>query len=115
MGSIWFDETEGRLLEERYDLAIGRIREILQEQAVPADFISYFHDTARFILLCDEVKQRLETGAYDADPEQMKADNRAMYLDILPEHYSESLPILHMPARYSGMRWEAAVLSVRPD
>ena len=90
MGSIWFDETEGRLLEERYDLAIGRIREILQEQAVPADFISYFHDTARFILLCDEVKQRLETGAYDAHPEQMKADNRAMYLDILPEHYSES-------------------------
>ena len=90
MGSIWFDETEGRLLEERYDLAIGRIREILQEQAVPADFISYFHDTARFILLCDEVKQRLETGAYDADPEQMKADNLAMYLDILPEHYDTS-------------------------
>ena len=32
MGSIWFDETEGRLLEERYDLAIGRIREILRNR-----------------------------------------------------------------------------------
>ena len=59
MGSIWFDEKEQQLLTERYELAVGRVREILQEQTVPADFVSYFHRTARFILLCDEVKERL--------------------------------------------------------
>lgn len=90
MGSIWFDEEERRLLDERYELAIGRVREILQEQTVPADFVSYFHRTAQFLLLCDDVKKRLETGSYDQDPEQMKKDNFALYEDILPEHYEES-------------------------
>ena len=90
MGNIWFTEYEKALLDERYELAVGRVREILQEQTVPADFVSYFHSVARFILLCDGVKNRLETGAYDADPSQMKADNLALYEDILPAHYTES-------------------------
>ena len=90
MGSIWFDKEQGQLLDERYELAMGRVKEILQEQTVPADFVSYFHDTARFLLLCDDVKKRLETGAYDTDPEQMRKDNYALYQDILPEHYGES-------------------------
>ncbi|MBP3872393.1 MAG: aminopeptidase [Lachnospiraceae bacterium] len=90
MGSIWFDEDEGNLLKERYDLALCRIREILQERSVPADFVSYFHSTARFILLCCEVKERLENGTYDADPEKMREDNYALYRDILPENYDES-------------------------
>ena len=67
MGNIWFGEEEGQLLEERYTLAIGRVREILQEQTVPADFVSYFHKTAGFLLLCDDVKNRLETGVYETD------------------------------------------------
>ena len=90
MENIWFDEDEKALLDERYELAVGRVREILQEQTVPADFVSYFHSAARFILLCDEVKTRLETGVYDEDPSQMKADNLALYEDILPAHYGES-------------------------
>ena len=90
MGSIWFGEEEERLLRERYELAAGRVREILQEQTLPADFVSYFHRTARFILLCDEVKNRLETGVYETDREQMRKDNRALYFDILPEQYRES-------------------------
>lgn len=90
MDSIWFDEAQGRLLKERYELAIGRVREILQEQAVPADFVSYFQDTAGFILLCDDVKRRLSEGVYASDPGQRKADNLALYRDILPEHYEHS-------------------------
>ena len=83
MGNIWFEEEEGQLLEERYTLAISRVKEILQEQRVPADFVSYFHETARFLLLCDEVKTCLETGVYDSDPERMRTDNHALYQDIL--------------------------------
>ena len=90
MNSIWFSEAQRHVLDERYELAVGRVREILQEQSVPADFVSYFHETARFLLLCDEVKTRLETGAYEKDPAQMKADNLALYQDILPAHYDES-------------------------
>ncbi len=90
MGNIWFEEEEGQLLEERYTLAISRVKEILQEQRVPADFVSYFHETARFLLLCDEVKTCLETGVYDSDPERMRTDNHALYQDILPEHYDKS-------------------------
>ena len=90
MGSIWYSEEEEQLLRERYELAIGRVREILQEQTVPADFVSYFHKTAGFLLLCDDVKNRLETGTYDTDKEQMREDNRALYLDILPENYDKS-------------------------
>lgn len=87
---IWFDEEERALLNERYGLAVGRVREILQEQSVPADFVSYFRRTAQFILLCDDVRERLENGAYDADPALMRSDNRALYEDILPEHYGSS-------------------------
>ena len=90
MGNIWFEEEEGQFLEERYTLAISRVKEILQEQRVPADFVSYFHETARFLLLCDEVKTCLETGVYDSDPERMRTDNHALYQDILPEHYDKS-------------------------
>ncbi len=90
MGSIWFDEEERALLNERYELAVGRVREILQEQTVPADFVSYFHRTAEFILLCDEVKTRLGDGTYDRNPERMRADNYALYRDIVPENYKES-------------------------
>ncbi|HCI74021.1 MAG TPA: leucyl aminopeptidase, partial [Lachnospiraceae bacterium] len=90
MACIWFDEEERQVLNERYSLAISRVREIAQEQHVPADFVSYFHRTAKFLLLCDEVKTRLEDGTYDRDPEQMRKDNRALYEDILPEHYGVS-------------------------
>ncbi len=90
MRSVWFDEEEKELLNERYDLAMGRVREIMQEPAVPADFVSYFRRTAEFIVLCDEVKERLASGSYDRDPQQMKADNAALYCDILPENYDRS-------------------------
>ena len=90
MIQIWVDEEDRAILNERYDLAAGRVREILQEQLVPADFVSYFHRTAQFVLLCDEVKSRLETGAYDKDPALRRADNLALYEDILPENYDRS-------------------------
>ncbi len=90
MISVWFNEDEKELLNERYDLAMGRVREIMQELAVPADFVSYFRRSAEFIVLCDEVRDRLENGIYDKDPEQMKADNAALYDDILPDNYGHS-------------------------
>ena len=41
MGSIWVKEEDRAILNERYDLAVGRVREIEQEPEVPACFVSY--------------------------------------------------------------------------
>ncbi len=90
MKCVWFDEDEKELLNERYDLAVGRVREITQELNVPADFVSFFKNVGDFLLLCDEVRSRLESGAYDRDPAKLKEDNARLYADILPEHYADS-------------------------
>lgn len=73
------------ILEERYDLAMGRIREIAQEPEVPANFAPFFRRTGTFLCLMDEVRQVLKK-----DEGGLKRYNRAMYEDILPENYGES-------------------------
>ncbi len=90
MKDIWYSLEEKEILNERYDLAMSRISEIAQEQAVPADFVSYFKRTAQFLMLCDEVKGRLEKGGGSYDPDQMRSDNHALYEDILPGNYDRS-------------------------
>ena len=60
MGSIWVKEEDRAILNERYDLAIGRVREIAQEPEVPARFVSYVKKTAEFLLLMDDVNISLE-------------------------------------------------------
>jgi len=75
--------------QERYELAIDRIREIPGEHfGVPA-LEAYFAAAAEFILLIDENRSFLEKegGISGASPEQLKARNLALYRDILPEHY----------------------------
>ena len=90
MGNIWIDKEGRKTLEERYDLAMGRIREIEQEPEVPACFVSYVRKTAAFLLLVDDVKTKLENGYYEEHPEELKTVNRALYEDILPENYENS-------------------------
>lgn len=90
MGEIWVDGKDRAILNERYDLAINRISEIEQEPEVPACFVSYVRKTAGFLLLMDEVRQKLQSGYFEEHPEQLKAYNRRMYEDILPENYETS-------------------------
>ena len=92
--------TEQGILDERYDLAVERIRQItellqnkpaeaLQEAADP--FSDYFAKVGSFILLMDRIRTMLadeDSGA--AKTRDWQAVNNAMYEDILPEHYPDS-------------------------
>ena len=90
MGSIWVEEKDWEVLNERYDLAVGRVREIAQEPEVPACFVSYVRRTAEFLLLMDDIKTKLENGHFEQHPGELADCNRKMYEDILPERYAES-------------------------
>ena len=81
---------ERAILKERYDLAMGRVREIEQEPEVPACFVSYVRRNARFLMQMDEIRARLEDGYYETHPEALVQCNREMYEDILPQNYRES-------------------------
>lgn len=79
------------MTEERYELAVGRIREMIGETSVEERFRDYFDRTAAFLLLVDEVKEALEKGSYQkASLAELKEWNYRMYEDILPEHYDSS-------------------------
>lgn len=46
------------MIEERYDLAIGRIGRIGGEESVKLPFRKFFQKTASFLLMIDELKKR---------------------------------------------------------
>lgn len=79
------------MTEERYALAIGRIREIDKERTTDIRFRDYFCRMADFIMMIDELKSALSDSSYDALPmEGLKEWNRRLYADILPEQYETS-------------------------
>lgn len=83
-----------KLLEERWQLILGRMREILEEswEASPmADMADYFRCVAEFVLLIEENRRFLEQGGLKkVTLEELKTRNHALYADILPSHYEES-------------------------
>lgn len=79
------------MTEERYELAIGRIREIGAEQTVDVRFRDYFCKMADFIIMIDELKSALSEGVYeDAKLEELQEWNQRLYYDILPKQYEKS-------------------------
>ena len=54
------------MIEERYELAIGRIREIEKESTVGSEFRDYFHEMAGFAIMIDELRTELQSGRYQA-------------------------------------------------
>ena len=85
------DMMENEIVNERYELAITRCREILKEDAVSEKYKDYFVKMAEFILLIDEVYTSLKDGNfYRMKIEEMAAVNQRLYEDILPANYGES-------------------------
>lgn len=86
--------TQEQLLEERWQLCIERIREILEEHwedSGMADMEAYFKLVAEFVLQIEENRSFLKGGGLaEASLEALKARNHALYADILPSHYEES-------------------------
>lgn len=76
------------MITERYELAIGRIREIPGEETVTDRFRPYFCQVSHFILMLDDLKKEIESGRYRKQSlDVLKEWNRKLYEDILPEKY----------------------------
>ena len=79
------------MIEERYGLAVERIREMKKEQTAKEPFTDYFHKMAEFVLMIDEVRDKLAQGTYwDRSKEELAEENRRLYGDILPGAYEKS-------------------------
>ena len=78
-------------MNERYELAIERIRAIVIEDTVNDKYRNYFQDVANFILDIDAIKERLETKPnVDCTLEELKNENENIYKDVLSENYEMS-------------------------
>lgn len=79
------------MTEERYELAIGRIKEMAEERTVDAGFRDYFRKVADFIIMIDKVRGMLSEGTYDDAPlNELQQWNQRLYFDILPKQYGKS-------------------------
>lgn len=83
--------TENELMDERYDLAIGRIEETLGEDAFTDPLLSFFRVCSRFICDLALILDRSLAGTIDGvSTEELAAENHKLYEDILPQNYDKS-------------------------
>lgn len=79
------------MIEERYELAVERIRVMQSENTVPEKYRDYFHQMAAFVQMIDELRTQLLKGSYQqADQKELAAWNESLYRDILGEAYETS-------------------------
>ena len=107
-------EPSPALLEERYALAMGRLREIAQEPALSGDADVYFGTMARHLLLLGETRSalgrpvgeldRAEPDAGKTEFERQKQLNHRLYQDLLPENYAQCWANPRRAARAFGKR-----------
>ena len=78
-------------MKERYELAMERVTNILEEESVKAPYQEYFKKTAGFIL---QIKDLVELVSLDmlADKslKELKIFNNSLYEDLILEHYNTS-------------------------
>lgn len=79
------------MTELRYELAVSRIREMMDEETVEEKFRDYFRTVGTFVLLIDETNQKLRSGSFEKySMEELAAWNAKLYEDILPDVYDRS-------------------------
>lgn len=79
------------MIEERYELAVERIRVMQSENTVPEKYRDYFHQMAAFVQMIDELRTQLLNGSYQqADQKELAAWNERLYRDILGAVYETS-------------------------
>ena len=84
-------EMEADILEERYGLALQRIKEIPGEHLGQDSLEDYFSFCAGFVLMIDDTRGFLAGGGLESAPlEELERRNQALYGDILPSHYEKS-------------------------
>lgn len=78
-------------MNERYELAIERIRSIGNEDTVAGVYRDYFQKVAGFILEIDEIKNRLQAKPNtECTLEELKRENESIYRDVTGENYEAS-------------------------
>lgn len=76
---------------ERFELVEGRIAEIGAAPEVKQPFADYFQKTAGFSGLLSETCRKVESGEFmQADLQQQKQQNEALYAEVYPEAYETS-------------------------
>lgn len=87
---LWMEENTR--IQERYDLAMERISEIIREEGRIAEpFRSYFVQMARFMEMIEELaRMQLREELDGLSLEELAGWNHTLYKDILPENYGES-------------------------
>ena len=83
--------TDSEMIGERYQLAVSRIKEIKNENLGRPEFDEYFRTVSGFIEMMDDtLKWSIDGGLEKDSIEELGKRNRALYEDILPEHYDSS-------------------------
>lgn len=79
------------IIEERYQIAIDRIREIKTEELVEKQYIRYFQTVSEFILKLDFVSGEIRQKRFDSYTlEQLEKLNKELYQEIYRENYDSS-------------------------
>ena len=78
-------------MNERYELAMERIRSIAKEETVALAYRDYFQSVAKFILEIHAIGERLQNKPNtDCTLEELKSENERIYSDVIGEHYETS-------------------------
>ena len=81
-------ELQQSILEERYELAVERIRQVREETILTEEFQEYFGHMADFILNVEDNRSFLAQGGLEkASVEELLERNHALYQEVLPERY----------------------------
>lgn len=79
------------IIEERYQIAIDRIRQIKTEELVEKQYVWYFQTVSEFILKLDFVSGEIKQKRLDSYTlEQLEKLNKELYQEIYRENYDSS-------------------------
>ncbi len=79
------------IIEERYQIAIDRIRQIKTEELVEKQYVWYFQTVSEFILKLDFVSGEIRQKRFDSYTlEQLEKLNKELYQEIYRENYDSS-------------------------
>lgn len=79
------------IILERYEIAISRIREIINEDTVSEPFKSFFCKASEFICKIDDLNSIIKSGEInDFSLDQLKELNKSLFEEIYSENYEES-------------------------
>lgn len=90
-------------IRERYDLAIWRIEQMLEEQSIQPPFDRFFKENARWILMCDRLFTALERDELEnADGTVWKKINHCLYASMYGSKMAEDFGNPSYAKRYFG-------------